>query len=73
MLVPHSGVSRALASGFPTVVSVEHWPVIQALYRRTGFNYGNLIIANCEFSRVRKLLISKLIAHPYARFAQTQY
>ena len=42
-------------------------------YRRTGFNCENLIIANCEFSGVRKLLIRKLIlltAYPYMQFAQ---
>ena len=41
-------------------------------YRRTGFNCENLI---ASFSRVRKLLIHKLIlliAHPYVQFAQTQ-
>ena len=45
------------------------------VYRSTGFNWKNLIIANCEFYRVRKLLIRKLIlllAHPYVQFAQTQ-
>ena len=45
------------------------------VYRRTGFNCENLIITNCEFSRVCKLLIHKLIlliAHSYMRFAQTQ-
>ena len=44
-------------------------------YRRTSFNCENLIITNCEFSRVRKLLICKLIlliSHPYMQFAQTQ-
>ena len=31
----------------------------QLAYRRTGFNCENLTIANCEFSRVRKLLIRR--------------
>ena len=41
-------------------------------YRRTSFNCKNLI---ASFSRVRKLLIRKLIlliAHPYVQFAQMQ-
>ena len=56
-------------------ISTHHIQFIITWYRRTGFNCENLIIANCEFSRVCKLLIRKLIqliAHPYVQFAQMQ-
>ena len=55
------------------------WPMHAALeinnYRRTSFNCENLILRIASFSRVRKLLIRKLIlliAHPYVQFVQMQ-
>ena len=53
----------------------KHLLLITFHYCRTGFNCENLIIANCDFSRVCELLICKLIpliAHPYVQFVQTQ-